>query len=107
MCTNWYAFKNNDAVGTMKITLNGTGKGKLEFGNCWKTGVVKVYLDESEIASAGPGEFKLVSFEYNDGSQLEISELDTAIIQIDNFVLGKLMILKTQKSSQMIQKQPF
>ena len=76
----------------MTTTLVGKGKGMLEFGNCWKTGVVKVYLDGSQIESAGPGEFKVVSFEYNDGSVLEISEFNIAIIQIDNFVLGKLMI---------------
>ena len=76
----------------MKTTLFGTGNVVLRFGNCWKTGVVKVYLDGSEIETAGPGEFKVVSFEYNDGSVLEISEFNIAIIQIDNFVLGKLMI---------------
>ena len=88
-CKNWYAWKNNDPIGTMTTTLVGKGKGMLKFGNCWKTGVVKVYLDGSRIETAGPGEFKEVLFEYNDGSKLEIGEFDTAIIQIDNFVLGK------------------
>ena len=81
----------------MTTTLVGKGKGMLEFGNCWKTGVVKVYLDGSQIESAGPGEFKVVLFEYNDGSKLEIGEFDTAIIQINNFVLGKQIILKNLK----------
>jgi hypothetical protein len=66
-CTNWYAWKNEDAVGTMKTTLIGKGKGSLDFGNCWSTGVVKVYLDGSEIETAGPGESKVVSFDYHDG----------------------------------------
>ena len=91
-CTNWYAYKKGVPIGTMKTSLSGMGKGKLEFGNCFNTGVVKVYLDGSEIENAGPGEFKVVSFEYNDGSVLEISEFNIAIIQIDNFILGKLMI---------------
>ena len=109
----------------MKTTLFGTGNVVLRFGNCWKTGVVKVYLDGSEIETAGPGEFKVVSFEYNNGLELKISELNTAIIQIDKFVteathmsvitgskkgsyakdkfvLGKLMSLKSQKSSHLI-----
>ena len=72
----------------MTTTLVGKGKGMLEFGNCWKTGVVKVYLDGSEIEAAGPGEFKVVSFEYNDSSVLKISEFNMAIIQINNFCIG-------------------
>ena len=82
----------------MTTTLVGKGKGMLKFGNCWKKGVVKVYLDGSEIESAGPGEFKVVSFDYNNGLELKISELNTAIIQIDKFELGKLMVLKSLKS---------
>ena len=87
-CTNWYGYKRGDPIGTMKITLNGMGHGTLEFGNCWNTGVVKVYLDGSEIEAAGPGEFKVVSFEYNDSSVLKISEFNMAIIQINNFCIG-------------------
>ena len=60
----------------------------LYFGNCWKTGVVKVYLNGSERESARPGEFKMVSFDFNGESKLEIHELNTAIIQINKFGLS-------------------
>ena len=63
----------------------------LYFGNCWITGVVKVYLNGSERESARPGEFKLVSFDFNGELKLEICELNTAIIQINKFELSNSM----------------
>ena len=50
---------------------------------------MKLYLNGTEIESAGPGESKEVSFDFNGGSKLEVMELETAIIQINSFVLGK------------------
>ena len=52
---------------------------------------MKLYLNGTEIESAGPGESKEVSFDFNGGSKLEVMELDTAIIQINSFVLGKFV----------------
>ena len=69
----------------MKTTLFGTGKVVLKFGNCWKTGVVKVYLDGSEIETAGPGESKVVSFEYSNGLELKISEKALLNSKLQNF----------------------
>ena len=63
----------------------------LYFGNCWITGVVKVYLNGSERESARPGEFKMVSFDFNGETKLEIRELNTAIIQINKFELSNSM----------------
>ena len=47
-----------------------------------------MYLNRTEIASARPGEFKLVSFDFDGESKLEIHELNTAIIQINKFGLS-------------------
>merc|ERR1711976_1147795 len=85
-CRNWYAWKSGDAAGKMSTTLIAKGKGELDFGNCWNSGVVEVYLDGSKIASAGPGESKVLSFDYNDGSKLEIREVNNAIIQINTLL---------------------
>jgi len=85
-CKNFYAWKSEDAVGKMSTTLIAKGKGELDFGNCWNSGVVEVYLDGSKIASAGPGESKVISFDYNDGSKLEIREVNNAIIQINTLL---------------------
>merc|ERR1711976_262326 len=82
-CSNWYAWKNGDAIGSMNTTLIGNGTMTINFGNCWSSGNVKVYLDGSEMASAGPGESKEASFDYKDGSKLEISEINGGIIQIN------------------------
>ena len=87
-----YIWENWDKVCTISTNLVGKGRGKLGFGNCWNTGSVKVYLDDSEIDTAGPGESKVVSFNYNDGSKVKIMELNTAIIQLNKFELGKFAI---------------
>ena len=90
-CSNWYIWENWDKICTISTNLFGKGRGLLGFGNCWSTGVVKLYLNGTEIESAGPGESKEVSFDFNGGSKLEVMELDTAIIQINSFVLGKFV----------------
>ena len=79
----------------MTTYLHGKGKGKLDFGNCWSTGFVKLFLNDLEIESAGPGEFKVAMFDYDDNSKLEIQEVDTAIIQINKFELGMYVIFQT------------
>jgi len=94
-CKNWYAWKSGDAAGKMSTTLIAKGKGELNFGNCWSSGVVEVYLDGSKIASAGPGESEVISFNYTDGSKLEIREVNNAIIQINTFL--DLEALKDQE----------
>ena len=87
-CYNWYAWEKGNATCTIYTTFAGKGRGTLDFGNCWKRGVVKVYLNRSEIASARPGENKLISFDFDGESKLEIHELNTAIIQINKFGLS-------------------
>ena len=87
-CYNWYTWEGGDAVCTIHTILSGKGNVILDFGNCWKNGTVKVYLNGSEIESAKPGEFKLVSFDFDGESKLEIRELNTAIIQINEFELS-------------------
>ena len=48
---------------------------------------MKVYLNGSEIESAGPGEFKVSTFDFQGQSRLEVRELNTSIIQINAFEL--------------------
>ena len=85
-CQNWYGWTSG-SMGTMNTTLTGEGKAELDFGNCGTSGHVKVYLDGLEIESAGPGETKLVQFNYIDGTKLAIHEV-SGIIQV-NSLLGK------------------
>ena len=83
MCSNLYAWTRGDPICSISIILVGEGQGKLDFGNCWSDGFVKVYLNGIEIGSANPNEFKVASFNYTNGSELEIQELSGAIIQLN------------------------
>ena len=83
---DWYGWKLNSGVGSISTTLNATGSAELSFGNCWAFGTVKVYLDDTEIASAGPVEHKTVTFDFSTGAVLSIhDEGANSIIQIDRF----------------------
>ena len=85
-CKNWYCFKQWDPVGSIKTTLCGNGRAKLDFGNCWTSGIVKVFVDNTEIASAKSNTAsKRVEFDYNDGNELKLVEQNTAIIMFNSF----------------------
>ena len=76
---SWLGFLNNhngvlneDDNGYIKTKLEGFGTARLDFGNCWILGTVKVLLDGIEIDSAPistPN--KIVEFSF-DSSELEI-----------------------------------
>ena len=68
----------------------------LAFGNCWHAYNVKAFLDGSEIASTGAEEYKVASFDYNDGSILTVTEFSYGIIKINAFQFGKLVISEFQ-----------
>ena len=87
LCPNWSCFKDRHLLGYIKTTLSGSGRAKLDFGNCYHTsGIVKVFLDNTEIASATNGTAsKTVEFDYNDGNELKLVEENTAIIMFNSF----------------------
>ena len=79
-------------MGSISTVLKGNGLAKLNFGNCWDgmkpwtKSLVKVYLDGKEIQSAKHGQSNvLVEFEYEEGSKLEIQEINVGIIQFNKF----------------------
>ena len=91
-CTNWYGWTNLEPQGSISTVLKGNGLAKLNFGNCWDgmkpwtKSQVKVYLDGKEIQSAKHGQSNvLVEFEYEEGSKLEIREMNVGIIQFNKF----------------------
>ena len=87
-CPNWYCYNTNDLHqnGSIKTTLSGNGRAKLDFGNCWNGGVVKVFLNNTEIALApGNTKSKKIEFDYTDGNELKFVEEDTAIIMFNSF----------------------
>ena len=86
ICQNWYCYKSREEVGSIKTTLSGNGRAKLNFGNCWTSGVVKVFLDNIEIASATSGTASTtVEFDYNDGNELKLVEENVGIIVFNSF----------------------
>ena len=101
-CENRLDFlKHNDWVleqwsaSAMSTSFWGTGKATLEFGNCYKEGVVTILLDDNEIAKSKRGEFhSRVTFDVADGSTLTIKTDNKAIIRLFRLDLecGKSMI---------------
>ena len=84
-CENWYGYMDYGEIGSIKITLSGHGRAKLNFGNCYTSGIVKVFLDNTEIATAsGDEKTKTVEFAYSDGNELKLTE-DFAIIVFNSF----------------------
>ena len=82
----WYGWKPHGGVGSISTTLTASGRAELSFGNCWDAGTVKVYLDGTEIASAGPELHKTIAFDFNAGAVLSIrDEGANSVIQISGF----------------------
>ena len=77
---SWFGLLNDDDNGYIKTKLEGFGTARLDFGNCWTSGTVKVLLDGIEIDSAtNSTPNKIVEFRFN-SSELEIREEDIGIL---------------------------
>ena len=78
--SSWLGLLNDDDAGYIKTKLEGFGTAKLDFGNCWTSGTVRVLLDGVEIDSAPDSTpNKIVEFRFN-SSELEIREEDIGIL---------------------------
>ena len=72
-------------MGSISTTFIGRGRARLEFGNCWASGTVKVYLDRTVIAFApGNTPSKTVEFNFKVGSILRITEENVAIVSFNS-----------------------
>ena len=82
----FWAYSHGD--GFVKATFKGSGKGVLDFGNCYSTGFTKVYLNDTEIGSAPANESsKVINFNYTTGDTLKITEEQIGIIKINSLHL--------------------
>ena len=64
------------------------GKARLHFGNCNKNkkGLVKVLLDNQEIAAAKKMKRnEVIEFDFNHDSTLEVVGVEKGVIQINDF----------------------
>ena len=82
--SSWWGFREGNAIGSISIMLYGKGYASLTFGNCWKTGEVKLFLNDSVITSVGPNSIQTVEF-YFEHSQFKLEEHHTGIIRFDHF----------------------
>ena len=69
---SWYGW-NYPGDSSISTTLHGNGKAVLEFGNCNSGGKVVALINDEEISCVGPGTYN-VTFEFQDGDELKISE---------------------------------
>ena len=86
-CHNWYGWspKGSLTEGSITTTFSGSGRARLDFGNCNFKGIVKAFLDGQEIGSADALiPHKVVEFNFNPGSVLRMSEYGKGVIQFNN-----------------------
>ena len=83
---NWFTYASGSPSCYIKTTLNGNGRAKIDFGNCYNNGVAKLFLDGNEIASAGANEVNIVKeFDFTEGSELKLTEESYGIISFNSF----------------------
>ena len=106
-CHNWYGWspKGSLTEGSITTTFSGSGRARLDFGNCNFKGIVKAFLDGQEIASAIPKSalipHKFVDFNFHPGSKLTIREDETGVIQFNSLAVigcGEDFLSTNQKS---------
>ena len=56
----WYGWSQEEQVGTLSVTLEGTGQVTIDFGNCWDAGTVQLYMNDDVISTAPAGSKSVV-----------------------------------------------
>ena len=84
----FWGYTNGSPVGYVSAIFKGSGIATLNFGNCWKKGITKVYLNGQVVGSAGPFQSSVVArFNYKSGDNLKIAEENMGIIKINSLKL--------------------
>ena len=87
-CTNWYCSKKEESIenGFIKTKLVGHARGRLDVGKCTKVGIVKVYLNNKEIAKV---EIKITSFvvefDFTHDNELKIEAEGHGVLIFNSF----------------------
>ena len=99
--SQFHAYRNGNSVGVVSKIMRGSGRARLEYGNCWDSGNVNVYLNGKKINSAPRYIQKSVGFSFSDGDKLEVKDEDgNAVIQLirlsitcsTNFLPGRSIV---------------
>ena len=87
----WYGWKKGYPSGFISTILSGDAQGRLNFGNCWTSGIVQAYLNGKVIGYANRNTpTKVIRFNYHNGSKLELQDAyGNAVIQFNKFEVVK------------------
>ena len=84
----WYGFTGGWDTGTISATFSGSGTATLDYGNCLRSGEVKVHLNGEIISTASKSTpSKQIIFGYSPGDVLSLEE-DYAIIKVNSLKLS-------------------
>merc|ERR1719186_1953372 len=73
----WFGWSSSSKVGTLSATFTGHGEAIVDFGNCWNSGKVKLYKDDTLIGSASVGtKSKIAKFRFSPGTVLKLKDED-------------------------------
>ena len=86
--TTFFGSKSNLDAAQVITKFRGTGGAKLDFGNCWSSGFVSVFLNNALIKMARRNGREVVKFNYRTGDVLAIKTVSlqtSAIMAIYSF----------------------
>ena len=84
----WYGWEFKEKTGSISTILPRSGKLKISFGNCWKSGKVRLYLNGVMKSSAIPLSNLKSMFKFKAGDELMLcDEGDNSIIRVNSIDL--------------------
>ena len=84
----FWGYKYGKPVGKIIYSFKGDGKAKLKFGNCYKGGRAKVYLNKNLLDSTTRYKNKTIHFEYKQGDTLMVKETGAGIFIIHSLKIS-------------------
>ena len=80
----FWGYNYGQEYGGCVARFMGSGKAILDFGNCWKSGQTRVYLNKKRLKMAGKlVNSTVVTFNYKKGDVLRLEETPTGIVKIN------------------------
>ena len=84
----FWGYKYGKPVGKITYSFKGDGKATLKFGNCYKGGRAKVYLNKNLLDSTTRYKNKTIHFEYKQGDTLMVKETGAGIFIIHSLKIS-------------------
>ena len=80
---SWYC--SGSDIGSISVKFKGPGLATLDFGNCYKKGIVEVFLNGGRKSTANANvKSKRIIFEFSTGDELKIIEKGSGIIKLNS-----------------------